>query len=96
MGEGVSVPRGSSPIHRHYGGRGSGSCFFYIKFVTFVVDYWILEDKSSRYLYQLFFLVPYLQLSVLFTFLHGIIVSVMKATMKNVISQFIGHEVQVI
>ena len=28
--------------------------------------------------------------------MHGIIVSVMKATMKNVISQFVGHEEQVI
>ena len=58
------------------------------------MGYWILEDKSSRYLYQLFFLVF---TAVRFVyFLHGIIVSVMKATMKNVISQFIGHEVQVI
>lgn len=39
------------------GEGGVGLVFFYIKFVTFVVGYWILEDKSSRYLYQLFFLV---------------------------------------
>lgn len=37
------------------GEGGVGLVFFYIKFVTFVVGYWILEDKSSRYLYQLFF-----------------------------------------